>query len=298
MPILLGAEQTSRLSSGSSVGSGDEPHGPVEDTSQERVSDKYKLDENNNGSRKDDNGLKSVGRLRDPAEIEKSYQELMAEIEITDDKVILTPETAEEGSRRDDTGLTPDQRSLRVHEDDGAHSDRLPVTPGNPGYYSTDEVTIALPVDLVNPDQERLSDAGGRGHLGYDGDLRSISRLGVQGPSTSVDSIDEKMVDGVVFQRDNLLKDLPEDDRKMVDQMLDDIRVDSVGSPGSDKLSDPMASKSHSDPATARSGYEKQMNLKNRDLMEKKSIFTIAFDGIKTSRIGSADSYLGHVNDK
>lgn len=55
-------------------------------------------------------------------------------------------------------------------------------------------------------------------------------------------------------------------------------------------------SSDHSDKSDSDSGIggrnrlDKKMNLKNSDLMTKKSIFTIAFDGVKTDRLQSADS--------
>ncbi|XP_074598665.1 cadherin-86C-like [Brevipalpus obovatus] len=51
----------------------------------------------------------------------------------------------------------------------------------------------------------------------------------------------------------------------------------------SDKSSD-------SDSGIGRSRMERKLNLKNSDLMTKKSIFTIAYDDVKTDRLKSADS--------
>ena len=48
--------------------------------------------------------------------------------------------------------------------------------------------------------------------------------------------------------------------------------------------------KSDSDSGIGRTRLEKELNLKNSQLMTKKSIFTIAFDGVKTKQISSLES--------
>lgn len=68
-------------------------------------------------------------------------------------------------------------------------------------------------------------------------------------------------------------------------KMLHEIESDE-GIPSDDA----RGRKSDSDSGLGRSKHVSDLNLKNSNLMQKKSIFTIAYDGVRTDRIKSAES--------
>ncbi|KAI1291952.1 hypothetical protein HDE_07304 [Halotydeus destructor] len=64
--------------------------------------------------------------------------------------------------------------------------------------------------------------------------------------------------------------------------------------PSGTQKPDAIEPKSDSDSGIGNTRHKvSELNLKNKNLMEKKSIFTIAYDGVKTTRLKSADSVQG-----